>query len=259
MYLQDSSQEWNTPSSPQGGDRTTPREAALPALSSSPLGPPVSLSPECGPQLHPSCGLWSRPLPNMQPHQAPFRIVTQSVWGQWVLGFGPSVGKHSALEVKLSVDRVPCTLDSPGCLRPAGASRGAELGRATKSRLHRAHPLCSLFLCRDPGQQTRLCCVRILISLKQAPWHSSERQPRGGPALLLAADVRGPGVSGHSAEPSNSGEGNFLTPCPGFPRTSLLLHLNPRLLKTLTWFLFLHGTLTPTNVNSKSDLGSTTA
>ena len=62
--------------------------------------------------------------------------------------------------------------------------------------------------------------------------------PGGGLALLMAANVRGPGVSGLSAEPRTQGEGTFLTPRPGFPRASFP-ELNPRLLKTLMWFLLL--------------------
>lgn len=156
----------------------------------------------------PSCGaVWSRPPPNMQPHQAPFQDCDPVCLGTVGSGFWPppSVGKHSALEVKLSVGSGPLHTRLPGCLRPAAAPAGLSSGGISRRAGCTAHTsLCSLFLCRDLW--TADSAVREdLISSGRHLGTALRGSPGAGPALLLAADVRGPGVSGHSAEPSNSG------------------------------------------------------
>lgn len=127
-----------------------PIEAAVPALSSVSkswppgfsLGPPVSLSPECGPRLYPSTGLWSQPPPNMQPRQDPFQDCNPVCLGT-VSGFqvlAPAFCWHTLSTGGEAIRGIGSpahwTLRTPV---PSCCYRGAVLGQCfMKSRLHHA-------------------------------------------------------------------------------------------------------------------------
>lgn len=140
MYLQDSSQSEHSLLTPGRRQNDTQRSCPpCPVLFS--LGPPVSLSPECGPQLYPPAGLCGHgPLPTCSHIRPPFRIVTQSVWGQWFWVLAPAFCRRTLSTGGEAIRGIGSPAHStPRMPASSCCSRGAVLGQHfTKSRLHRA-------------------------------------------------------------------------------------------------------------------------